>query len=496
MIDGKGKELETEKKVMDGLYYRLKEGVVLRGWDMLPFTIVNYNTRQVLFSKKDKMQAALACNGNYDFSSILMPVVFREYAEDLVRRGLAERCEKGEGITDEQRYRRFNNPFISEVHWEMTGGCNYKCRHCFMSAPQNRLPQLSTKSALKIVDELSECGVMTVNLSGGEPLIRPDIPLIIAALSEKRIIISQFYSNGALINEKLLDVLESNGQSPTLLISYDGVDGWHDWMRDVKGASEKAERAICLWKSRGLPVWAQSVVHKGNKGCVRDTANYLASLGCDRVRFISIDDEGEWPKRNDGMRLSIDEYYETALSYIPMYYEDGMPLYVIFESCFELDPEKPDEYKFPMMKTETYDPKKALLSCRSGRFEISPEGKVCLCNKLGKDQLEMPPLVSDVPGVKTASLSEILGEGSVYRRTMALTCQDLTDNCEECRNCVFFEKCLGGCRARAKQAGSLFGPDPKQCAFFRNGWQEEFAKAIRKARPTAHSKVIKKEDES
>lgn len=71
-----------------------------------------------------------------------------------------------------------------------------------MSAPDVNAHQISHEEAMNIINQLSECVVTAVQLTGGEPLIRDDFLAVIDALTERGIIVQQIYSNGALVNKK------------------------------------------------------------------------------------------------------------------------------------------------------------------------------------------------------------------------------------------------------------------------------------------------------
>lgn len=64
--------------------------------------------------------------------------------------------------------------------------------------------------------------------------------------------ITTIYSNGKLVTEELLDKLEERGIYPEFNMSYDGVDGWHDWLRGIDGAGQIAEEAFLRRKKRGF----------------------------------------------------------------------------------------------------------------------------------------------------------------------------------------------------------------------------------------------------
>ena len=469
--------------LVESRFYLLCDHVALRGWNDLPCALYDSRARRVLIGNRAKTEAALACNGKTDFSNILLPDYFREYAEELVSRGLARPCREGEAFSTFQQFQKYPAPFLKNVHWEITGHCNFRCRHCYMSAPGNHLPHLSSASVFHIIDELASCGVFNVALTGGEPLVRSDFPQIVEALSEKGINIDHILSNGALIDEKLLDLLERCGQHPVLYLSYDGTDGWHDWMRGVSGAGDMAERAIKLWRSRGLEVWVHASVHKGNIGTIRDIVNHMAKLDVTKLRFAPVKNEGEWLLHSDGNELSYSAFFEAVLSYLPFYFEDGMPIHLILADIVELDPDAPDIYILSMLWDHMKSFDGMFLGCRSGMIEITCSGKVRLCGELGDDYLEMPPLACDDPDIRTASLSEILG-GPVYRRTMALTCHSYLDKHSPCSSCERFSYCHGGCRGHALKEGSLFGRSSLNCQIFlEERWPERTFEVMSRIRP-------------
>ncbi|WP_289466325.1 radical SAM protein, partial [Klebsiella pneumoniae] len=71
--------------------------------------------------------------------------------------------------------------YIRTAHWSITGRCNYRCKHCYMSAPDAKLGELSHETIMSIVQQLIDCGIYQVSLTGGEPLVRKDFMEIVDA---------------------------------------------------------------------------------------------------------------------------------------------------------------------------------------------------------------------------------------------------------------------------------------------------------------------------
>jgi AdoMet-dependent heme synthase len=75
--------------------------------------------------------------------------------------------------TDEPQSRVFT-PRL--VFWELTTACNLKCVHCRACPVEQRSPEdLTTEQGIALLDEIAAFAKPAVVLSGGEPLVRPDV---------------------------------------------------------------------------------------------------------------------------------------------------------------------------------------------------------------------------------------------------------------------------------------------------------------------------------
>ena len=152
-------------------------------------------------------------------------------------------------LTQFQKYIYYPAMYVKQAVWSITGKCNYRCRHCILSAPDGIHPQLPLEDCKRIVKQLAECGIRKVVLTGGEPLIRKDFLKIAEMLTDQDIEINAIMTNGKYVTSELLDGLERLGQFPSFQISFDGL-GHHDSMRGISGAEEAAVSAIRLLVSR------------------------------------------------------------------------------------------------------------------------------------------------------------------------------------------------------------------------------------------------------
>jgi MoaA/NifB/PqqE/SkfB family radical SAM enzyme len=67
-------------------------------------------------------------------------------------------------------------PELRLVAWETTRNCNLNCVHCRAAATRGPYSgELDTPAALRLLDQIAAVGRPIVILTGGEPLLRPDI---------------------------------------------------------------------------------------------------------------------------------------------------------------------------------------------------------------------------------------------------------------------------------------------------------------------------------
>ena len=470
--------------------YVLKDRYRLRGWDKLPYAVVDTRTGRVSFPPKVVMEALLACDGTYDFDSVFVPDSIKAQIAQLVSGGYVDVAHDGATVADEQRYLRHPNRYVPSVHWSLTGRCNYRCRHCYMFAPHGRLGELSHASLMEIARQIGECGIPAASLTGGEPLIRSDFFEIVDALLERGTLVTQLYTNGALLNEEVLDGFERRGVRPTVVMSFDGT-GWHDWMRGVPGAETASNRAFELCAQRGFDTRAQVTLHGGNIESLRDTVNHLKSLGCGAVRANCVDNTGEWVENSDGRGLSYEEYFDAVLRYIPSYYADGMPLPLTITNVVELSPARPDEYRVIPYRPGPEPERRPLFACARQSLLINADGRPAICDSLDADYLGATPIVSDDPSAATLCLGDQLRTEAPYMQNMDMCCDRLLADGEACATCPYVGVCWGGCHAMAyRSSDSVTGPDPVNCLFFKGGWARRLVETMRDVRASATSPIV------
>ena len=97
------------------------------------------------------------------------------------------------------------------VVWNVTRRCNLKCVHCYAHAKNVSFEnELTTEQGKDLIDDLASFGSPVMLFSGGEPLVRKDLPQLAAYAVEKgmRAVIS---TNGTLITSKMARTLKEIG---------------------------------------------------------------------------------------------------------------------------------------------------------------------------------------------------------------------------------------------------------------------------------------------
>jgi heme d1 biosynthesis protein len=139
------------------------------------------------------------------------------------------------------------------VIWNLIRRCNLTCKHCYaLSADHDYPGELSTDDVFAVMDDLQAFRVPVLILSGGEPLLRPDL-FTIAARARAMGFYTGLSSNGTLIDAAMADRIAALGFD-YVGISLDGLRETHDRFRRCVGAFERSLAAVRLLHARGVKV--------------------------------------------------------------------------------------------------------------------------------------------------------------------------------------------------------------------------------------------------
>jgi heme d1 biosynthesis radical SAM protein NirJ len=155
------------------------------------------------------------------------------------------------------------NPPGPVVIWNLVRRCNLTCKHCYsISADKDFKGELSTDEVFSVMDDLKAFKVPVLILSGGEPLLRPDI-FDIARRAKSMGFYVGLSSNGTLVNESNVAEIAATGFD-YVGISLDGLRATHDKFRRKEGAFDAALNGIRLCRDAGAKVGMRFTLTQDN----------------------------------------------------------------------------------------------------------------------------------------------------------------------------------------------------------------------------------------
>ncbi len=336
-------------------------------------------------------------------------------------------------------------PYLVAVN--LTASCNLACAHCYMDADQRGKPasdELDNAELAGLFQEIAERAPGTIIvLTGGEPLLRPDLPLIVAsgAKAGLRMVLG---TNGLLLTPEKISLLKTAGLQG-VGVSLDAVEpSAHDEFRGVPGAFARARQGIKNCRAQDLHVQIHFTLTRKQLGREQDVVSMARELGASIVNFFFLVCVG---RGQSAMDLTPEEY-ENALIRIARLQRDSREI-LVQSRCtphfkrilYETDPQS------EFTRATGYDGggcPAATHYCR-----ITPKGDMTPC----------PYLELSGGNIKEKGFWKIWDEARLFQsfRDPSL----LQGRCGSCE----YKLICGGCRARSlAETGNLMGEDPS-CSY-------------------------------
>lgn len=177
------------------------------------------------------------------------------------------------------------------VVWNLIRRCNLTCKHCYsISADTDFAGELSTDEVYSVMDDLRGFGVPVLILSGGEPLLRPDIYDISRRARDKGFYVG-LSTNGTLIDENNIKEIAAVGYN-YVGISIDGVRETHDRFRRLDGAFDASIHAIELCRDIGVKVGFRFTMTQDNDHELPEMIKLMDEHDIDRFYFSHLNYAG------------------------------------------------------------------------------------------------------------------------------------------------------------------------------------------------------------
>jgi AdoMet-dependent heme synthase len=336
--------------------------------------------------------------------------------------------------TDRMDFRTYS------ISWNLTKRCNLNCDHCYLDADfrgGTRTDELGTEECFRVIDQIAEVNPNAfLILTGGEPLLRPDIYEIVRYAADKKFMVV-LGTNGTMINHTVAKKIKAAG-AHGVGISIDSMDAIkHNKFRGVDQAWENSTKAFEILNEVGVDFLIQMSVSEMNYTEIPDVVAYAESIGAIAFNLYFLVCTG----RGQGNTDISNAAYEDALKTLYKLQMDYKGRLMINSKCapqykrvvYENDPES--------VYQRTYSG-----GCPAGTHygRISPEGDLTPC----------PFIAESVGNLKNSSFKDLWDNAPLMNQL-----RDRKKLEGKCGSCEFSSMC-SGCRARAfAETGNYMAED-------------------------------------
>jgi heme b synthase len=322
------------------------------------------------------------------------------------------------------------------IAWETTQRCNLRCVHCRCSSDLNAaLGDFTTAEARRLIDDIAEVSSPVLVLSGGEPLLRPDI-FEIAEYGTAKGFRMCMATNGVLVTDDVCRKMKA-ADIKMVSLSLDGPSAEvHDNFRQCPGAFEGVERAAGLFRKYGVKFLINSSFTRRNQAHIAATARLAKELGATAWYMFMIVPTGRGEEIMNEL-ISKEDYEEILTWHYRMEKEETEML--VRPTC------APHYYRIvpQLAKAEgvAFERRSLTFSTGGGKGCIAAQS-ICLIDCFGEVKpCSYFPLSAG--NVKKTPFKKIWYESPLF-----LELRDFSKYKGKCGSCEFINVC-GGCRARA-----------------------------------------------
>jgi heme b synthase len=201
------------------------------------------------------------------------------------------------------------------LFWETTTACNLKCKHCRATATENRPhEELTLDQSKKLLQSIASFARPVIVLSGGEPLVRPDI-FEIASFGSDLGLRMVLATNGTTLNDDAAKEPKTAGIQ-RVSVSIDGAESAsHDDFRGVPGAFDAALKGIECLQNVEMPFQINTSVTRANLHQLPQILNLALNLGASALHLFLLVPTGCGKEIAESEMISPEEY-EQVLNWV------------------------------------------------------------------------------------------------------------------------------------------------------------------------------------
>lgn len=304
---------------------------------------------------------------------------------------------------------------------ELTHRCPLHCLYC--SNPiemQKAADELTTEDWRRVFREAAELGMLHVHLTGGEPLVRKDLPELIAAGREAGLYVNMITSGIGLTEERLAELVDAGLEH--LQLSFQDLD--EASANHIAGTKAHAIKLALAPVIRRFPIafTVNLVVHRLNLDRLEQFIAMAEELGPERLEIAHVQYYG-WALKNRSLLITTEEQVHRSLEVIAAAKER-------LQGRIQVDSVFPDYFgSFPKACVGGWGRQMML---------IDPVGQALPCHAAAV----IPNLTFD--NVRAHDLGWLWRESSAFQRFRGDAWMPQT-----CLACPRKERDFGGCRCQA-----------------------------------------------
>jgi radical SAM protein with 4Fe4S-binding SPASM domain len=324
---------------------------------------------------------------------------------------------------------------IKSISIELTDRCNLLCKHCSTEASPDKNTFISYDSFERLLYSGKELGADCLSLSGGEPLLHPEIEKMVKKASDLNYNINIYTSgvmkNNNVISEKRLLFLKKNVD--TLIFSvFSDENNLHDYITGIKGSFNTTINSIEATLEHNINTEIHTVPMSVNYKKIPQIIELANNLGINQVSLLRLVPQG---RCTENKNLIMDNLEVEELKSMVKRLENNKKDIIIRKGA-----------PYKCLFIEEADN----CSAAEDKILISPNGDVHPCEAFKSDQA--------VSNINQHDLYYIWQNDKRLNQLRELNKYQISN----CNNCSQLEDCKGGCPGQRwlKHKDVLIGPDP------------------------------------
>lgn len=205
---------------------------------------------------------------------------------------------------------------LKSAYVEITDKCNLFCKHCYNDSKYHNNNFLSHLAIKNIYEDLSGKKINQISISGGEPLLHPEISNIFLYAHNYKIK-TQIVTNGVLLSNYIEDI--NNNPYLTIQVSIDGIGRSHDLLRNSKIFDIVDFNLNFL--NRNIEMSINTSLNKHNLLELEDIVEYAVCKGAKTIAFSPLNSQGrsllnkDIHITNDELRKAIEIISNLSIKY-------------------------------------------------------------------------------------------------------------------------------------------------------------------------------------